>query len=133
MKNTSLREEKNKINDIITKIIDNQTESDVNDEFYVKKREPLEKLFLKDSFTEEDFNELRHLSITKGGFLNNIFRRILWKKILCVKGNNNIYEFVILSEKQSDGINNFDRIYRKVESIIWIIKDYPVNTTGLSI
>jgi len=98
MKNTSLREEKNKINDIITKIIDNQTETDANDEFYIKKREPLEKLFIKETLTEEDFNELRQLSITKGGFLNNVFRRNLWKKILCVKGNNNIYEF------------NYDRI-----------------------
>jgi hypothetical protein len=126
MKNTSLREEKNKINDIITKIIDNQTETDANDEFYIKKREPLEKLFIKETLTEEDFNELRQLSITKGGFLNNVFRRNLWKKILCVKGNNNIYEFVILSEEQPDNIINFDRIYKKVESKIKITKDYPV-------
>lgn len=126
MKNSSIREEKNKINDIIGKIIDNQTEIDINDEFYVKKRKELENLYLKENLTEQDFNSLRELSITNGGFLNNVFRRNLWKKILSVKGNNNIYEFVVLSDEPTDSIC-FDRIFRKVESILTIYKELSSN------
>ena len=109
------KSEKNKINEIISKITDNEASIDIEDEFNKRKRDKLEQYFIKEKLNDADFLELQKLSSSKNGFLNNTFRRNLWKKILSVKGNNNIFEFVVLSE---DKKTNFDKIYKTDQSKI---------------
>jgi hypothetical protein len=113
------RNDKNRINELISKIIDQEIKFDQADQFYLKKRNALEKLAAKENLEERDFAELQELSITKDGFLSNTFRRNLWKKILNVKGHNNLFEFVVLST-ESEKKMEFDQIYKADQSIIMI-------------
>lgn len=97
-KNVS-KNDKHRVNEIIQNIIDKEVEYDTNDEFYISKRKRINEIFKKDFLSEPDFSELQSLAASKNGFLTNSLRRDLYKKILNVKGKNNQFEFVIVTEQ----------------------------------
>lgn len=61
-------------------------------------------LLHKKVITTNDFEILRRLAISKGGFLSLLFRKCIWKKILSVNFEKNEYELVFIDEKKSTNI-----------------------------
>ena len=61
-------------------------------------------LLHKKVITTNDFEILRRLAISKGGFLSLLFRKCIWKKILSVNFEKNVYELVFIDEKKSTNI-----------------------------
>ena len=101
--NTVTKNEKNYVNQLISRIIDKEG-INIDDEFHNKKRKDIERYLIKENLDDKDFTEIQRLAYSKGGFLTNSFRRKLWKKILNVKGNNNIFEFIFISDNYSEKV-----------------------------
>ena len=113
---TISKNEKNIVNELISTIIDQECVFDEKNDFQKKKRQDLEKYLVKENIEERDFAEIQRLSSTQAGFINNTIRRTIWKKILNVKGNNNILEFITISDNTSNSVK-FDRFYTTDQGI----------------
>ena len=111
--NAISKDERNKINDLIKKILKKEQNIDYNEEFYKIKIKQLESFINRDHFNEKDFREIQILSSSKGGFLNNDFRVNIWKKILSAQGINKIFEFIVLADDKDKSSKSsvFDKIY----------------------
>jgi hypothetical protein len=61
-------------------------------------------LYSKEYFDIEDFNNLKALAVSKGGFLCNEIRRQLWKKIFCIDkiSNNKELELYFIDENKEN-------------------------------
>lgn len=58
----------------------------------------------KKVITINDFETIRNLAISKGGFLSLLFRKCIWKKILSVNFEKDEYELVFIDETKSTNI-----------------------------
>ena len=61
--------------------------------------------------TEGKFNEIRKLTISKGGFLNNHYRQILYKKLFGLSRTTNTltYTFLQISDESNADIVEIDQ------------------------
>lgn len=103
----------------------NKTNSEWKDKYYRIKKIKMD-LNSKDNFEIEDFNLLRQLAVSKGGFLTNELRKDLWRKIYSVDKLNQMenYELMYVNENK-DNYDGHDVFVMKEEpfdlSLIFIL------------
>jgi len=86
----------------------NKFKENLKDEEWKTKFYELEKikgdLLTSDYLTTEDFQCLKKLAISRGGFLTNEIRKVFWRKILSIEmpnGKRN-YEFIFTRESEEE-------------------------------
>jgi len=116
-----MNKDREKICDEIKKIEEEINKNISNDVFLTNKLKEIEvireKLKEKTTLSEADFDSLKCLAVSKGGFILNENRRDLWKKILNVEQIDDKFDFIFIKDNLNKYQKNNDIFQSKKEEI----------------